>query len=252
MAENAPMVIRVALIPLIATILFADSAVTATAATITGTARISDGDTITVNGTKIRLNGIDAPETDQVCIDTTEKTYPCGIAARDALAKLVQGHPVSCTGNETDRYGRRIMTCFVGETDINAAMVVGGWALAFRRYSDIYVGEEKAARTKQAGLWSGAFIAPWDWRQRGPQTEILGALSVPINAQQHLLPQPVASAIPTTGCQIKGNISRNGNRIYHVPGQKDYDKTRITESQGERWFCTEDEAQAAGWRRARN
>jgi len=116
----------------------------------------------------------------------------------------------------------------------------------------IYVGEEKAARTKQAGLWSGAFIAPWDWRQRGPQTEILGALSVPINAQQHLLPQPVASAIPTTGCQIKGNISRNGNRIYHVPGQKDYDKTRITESQGERWFCTEDEAQAAGWRRARN
>ena len=75
---------------------------------------------------------------------------------------------------------------------------------------------------------------------------------MPIIAQQHLLPQPVASAIPTTGCLIKGNISRNGNRIYHVPGQKDYDKTKITEGKGERWFCTEDEAQAAGWRRARN
>ena len=131
-------------------------------------------------------------------------------------------------------------------------MVAGGWALAFRRYSDIYVGQEKAARASQAGMWSGAFIAPWDWRGRSPQTKILGASSVPINAQQHLLPKPVASAIPTTGCRIKGNISRNGKRIYHVPGQKDYDKTKITESQGERWFCTEKEAQAAGWRRARN
>lgn len=243
---------RLALIPLIATILFASSAVAATATTITGAARISDGDTITVKGTKIRLNGIDAPETDQVCIDTAEKTYACGIAARDALVRLVHDRMVTCTGSETDRYDRRIMTCFVGEMDINAAMVAGGWALAFRRYSDIYVGEEQIARTKQAGLWSGAFIAPRDWRHRGPQTEILGALSVPIIAQQHLLPQPVASAIPTTGCQIKGNISRNGNRIYHVTGQKAYDKTKITEGKGERWFCTEDEAQAAGWRRARN
>ncbi|MFC4624283.1 thermonuclease family protein [Daeguia caeni] len=246
------MIHRPALILLIATLLLADPIAAATAATITGTARISDGDTITIKGTRIRLNGIDAPETDQVCINKAEKNYTCGIAARDALARLVQGRSVTCTGNDIDRYGRRIMTCFVGETDINAAMVAGGWALAFRRYSDIYVGEEKAARTKQAGLWSGAFIAPWDWRHRGPQTEILGTLSVPIDAQQHLLPQPAASTSPVTGCQIKGNISQDGTRIYHVPGQQDYDKTRISESKGERWFCTEDEAHAAGWRRARN
>lgn len=246
------MIRHLALLPIIATILLAGATVAAMATTITGTARVSDGDTISINGTRIRLNGIDAPETDQVCINKAGKNYTCGIAARDALARLVQGRSVTCTGNDIDRYGRRIMTCFVGETDINAAMVGGGWALAFRRYSDIYVGEEQLARAQQAGLWSGAFIAPWDWRHRGPQTEILGALSVPINAQQHLLPQPVASAIPTTGCQIKGNISRNGTRIYHVPGQQDYDKTRISESKGERWFCTEDEAQAAGWRRARN
>lgn len=246
------MIRRLALFPLVATILLADPTVAATATTITGAARISDGDTISIEDMRIRLNGIDAPETDQVCIDATEKTYACGIAAREALVRLVRDRVVSCTGNEIDRYDRRIMTCFAGETDINAAMVAGGWALAFRRYSDIYVGEEQIARTQQAGLWSGAFIAPWDWRHRGPRTEILGALSVPINAQQHLLPQPVTSAIPTTGCQIKGNISRNGTRIYHVPGQQDYDKTRISESKGERWFCTEDEAQAAGWRRAGN
>jgi endonuclease YncB( thermonuclease family) len=246
------MIHRPALIFLIATLLLAGPIAAATAATITGSARISDGDTITIKGTRIRLNGIDAPETDQVCINKAGKNYACGIAARHALARLVQGRSVTCTGNDIDRYGRSIMSCVAGEMDINAAMVFGGWALAFRRYSDIYVGEEQLARAQQAGLWSGAFIAPWDWRRRGPQTEILGALSVPINAQQHLLPQPVASASPTSGCRIKGNISRNGARIYHMPGQQDYDRTRITENTGERWFCTEDEAQAAGWRRARN
>lgn len=252
MAENAPMVIRAALIPLLSILLLAGPTIAAAATTITGIARVSDGDTISIEETRIRLNGIDAPETDQVCLDEAGNTYPCGIAARDELARLVRNRTVTCTGNETDRYGRRIMTCFFGETDINAAMVTGGWALAFRRYADIYVGEEQAARARQAGLWPGAFIAPWDWRHRGPQTEILGSVSVPINAQQHLLPQPVASPSPTTGCQIKGNISRSGSRIYHVLGQQDYDRTKITESKGERWFCTEDEAQAAGWRRARN
>lgn len=252
MAENAPMVIHPALIPLLSIFLLAGPTIAAAATTITGVARISDGDTISIEETRIRLNGIDAPETDQVCIDGTGETYACGIAARDALAEFLQGQSITCSGDEIDRYDRRIMTCFVGDTDINAAMVAGGWALAFLRYADIYVGEEQAARARQAGLWSGTFIAPWDWRHRGPQTEILGSVSVPINAQQHLLPQPVASASPTIGCQIKGNISRNGTRIYHVPGQQDYDKTRISESNGERWFCTEDEAQAAGWRRARN
>ncbi len=246
------MILRSALIPLIAVILLAGLTVAVPAMTITGSARISDGDTISIDGTRIRLNGIDAPETDQVCLDKADNTYACGIAARDALTDLVQGRSVTCSGDEIDRYDRRIMTCFVGDTDINAAMVAGGWALAFRRYADIYVGEEQAARARQVGLWSGAFIAPWDWRHRGPQTEILGSVSVPLNAQHHLLPQPVASASPTTGCQIKGNISRDGTRIYHVPGQQDYDNTRISESNGERWFCTEDEAQAAGWRRARN
>lgn len=246
------MIRHLALLPIIATILLAGATVAAMATTITGTARVSDGDTITINGTRIRLNGIDAPETDQVCIDKSGATYACGIAARDALARLVLGRSVACSGNDVDRYGRLVMTCRVGETDLNAAMVAGGWALAFRRYSSIYVGQEKAARAGQAGLWSGAFIAPWDWRQRGLQTEILGALSVPIDAQKQLLPRPLASTSPTTGCQIKGNISRNGNRIYHVLGQQDYEKTRITENKGERWFCTEDEARAAGWRRARN
>jgi endonuclease YncB( thermonuclease family) len=252
--ENMPMAPRhiLTVIVVVATLLATPMVVAAAEMTVTGSARISDGDTITVQGTKIRLNGIDAPETDQVCINTVSSDYACGILARDALVQLIGGRPLVCTGNEIDRYGRRVMTCRAGETDINAAMVAGGWALAFRRYSDIYAGQEEAARGRKVGLWSGAFIAPWDWRRRGSQTEILGALSVPIDAQQRLLPQPLASTNPTSSCRIKGNISRNGTRIYHVPGQQDYERTMITERKGERWFCTENEAQAAGWRRARN
>ncbi|MFC3205618.1 thermonuclease family protein [Aquamicrobium soli] len=222
----------------------------APAAALTGSARVTDGDTIKIRGTRIRLNGIDAPETDQVCLDRNGADYRCGIAARSALGKLIANRPVSCTGDQVDRYHRRIMTCIVGGTDINAAMVKNGWALAFRRYSTIYVPQEQAARQKQTGLWSGAFIAPWDWRHRGPQTEILGAFSVPIDAHQHLLPALPASASSVTDCRIKGNISRSGARIYHVPGMVDYNKTRISESEGERWFCSEEEAQKAGWRRA--
>ena len=129
-AENAPMILRLALISLIAIILFAGPIVAAETTTISGPARISDGDTITIKDKRVRLNGIDAPETDQICVNAAEKTYACGLAARAALVRLVRNRTISCTGNEIDRYDRRIMTCFVGEMDINAAMVAAGWALA--------------------------------------------------------------------------------------------------------------------------
>lgn len=222
----------------------------APALTVTGAVNVSDGDTITVTGTRIRLTGIDAPETDQVCINSTGEKFACGIAARDALIQLIGGNRPTCTGKETDQYGRSLMTCFIGNADINAAMVSHGWALAYRRYSSLYIEQEREARIGNSGLWAGAFVAPWDWRNRGPQTEILGARTVPLDAQKMLVPQPFKSASSTTGCQIKGNISSKGVRIYHVPGQQHYHKTRITQSKGERWFCSEDEARAAGWRRA--
>lgn len=224
----------------------------APASTLSGVATVSDGDTIMISGARIRLNGIDAPETDQACLSGTGKVYACGIAARDALMQLTGRKSLTCKGSEIDVYDRRLMTCFVDGVDINAAMVSRGWALAFRRYSNAYVNQERDAQRRQTGLWSGAFIAPWNWRTRDQQTEILGALVVPRDAQQKLVPKPFKSESSSTGCRIKGNINRKGVRIYHVPGQKFYDRTRITESKGERWFCSESEARAAGWRRARN
>ena len=118
---------------------------------------------------------------------------------------------------------------------MNAWMVSQGLALAYRRYSRDYVGEEVSARDAGLGMWRGDFVPPWDWR-RGER--LAGSRHAPKSA--------VGS-----GCRFKGNISRDGSRIYHVPGGQFYERTRFDTSRGERWFCTESEARAAGWRRPR-
>jgi hypothetical protein len=129
-------------------------------------------------------------------------------------------------------------------------MVRSGWALSFIRYSHAYDSDEVAAKEAHAGLWSGSFIAPWDWRDRNKSTAILGAASVPIDAQAILLGAVSASEAPSSECQIKDNVNRRGERIFHAPGQLNYAHIDMKKGLGERWFCTEAEAEAAGWRRA--
>ena len=129
-------------------------------------------------------------------------------------------------------------------------MVQEGWALAYVKYSSVYIGAEEDARTHQRGLWQGAFIAPWDWRHRNTKTVILGAYSVPINAQSMLLPRSATEGATSLDCIIKGNISRHGERIYHLPNQQYYARIRMDVGSGRRWFCTPEEDEAAGWRRA--
>jgi hypothetical protein len=129
-------------------------------------------------------------------------------------------------------------------------MVREGFALAFVRCSTAYVGEEADARKAQRGLWSGAFIAPWDWRHRNRNTVILGPLSVPIDAQKLLLEPASAAGAPTSDCLIKGNVNSKGERIYHLPGGLDYAKVNMAAPR-KRWFCNEEEAKAAGWRPAK-
>lgn len=100
---------------------------------------------------------------------------------------------------------------------------------------------EASAREARRGVWQGEFQNPWDWRAaQRDQTVPAAAIQSPSFA---IVGQSAA-------CNIKGNVSRKGERIYHVPGQKFYDRTKISESMGERWFCSEDEALTAGWRKA--
>jgi endonuclease YncB( thermonuclease family) len=215
-----------------------------------GIARVVDGDTLTIGASKIRLQGIDAPETDQICLNASGDRWTCGIEARDRLIAHIAAREISCVSNENDVYGRELGHCSVAGEDLNGWMVRQGWALAYLKYSSAYVAFEDEARTHQRGLWQGAFIAPWDWRHRNNKTVILGALSVPINAQASLLPHPATEGAPSADCVIKGNVNRNGERIYHLPGQEYYDKVQMNAGKGKRWFCTPEEAEAAGWRRA--
>jgi hypothetical protein len=140
--------------------------------------------------------------------------------------------------------------CSVAGDDLNAWMVHEGWALAFVRYSTAYVKEEEKAHAAQRGLWRGAFIAPWEWRHRDKNTAILGPLSLPITAQKQLLEPVSAEGAPSHDCIIKGNVNREGERIYHIPGGNSYAKINM-DAPGKRWFYSEDEAKAAGWRPAK-
>ncbi|MBW8267890.1 thermonuclease family protein [Caldovatus aquaticus] len=136
-------------------------------AALQGAARVVDGDTLEVMGRRVRLYGIDAPESDQDC-ERDGRAYACGAAAARALADLVAGREVRCAGRGEDRYGRTIAVCRANGTDLGEAMVRSGWAVAFRRYAEDYAAAETAARREGRGLWAGRFEAPEDWRRRRP------------------------------------------------------------------------------------
>lgn len=125
-----------------------------------GAARVADGDSLVVDGARIRLKGMDAPELAQTCT-RGGAIYPCGREARDVLARLVDGHAVSCESRERDRYERALATCVAGGVELNRAMVEAGWAVSHGDYREA----EAAARRAKRGLWAGSFERPQDWRR---------------------------------------------------------------------------------------
>jgi endonuclease YncB( thermonuclease family) len=214
----------------------------AAGAEVSGIATAKDGDSLLVAGIDIRLYGIDAPEWRQQCANG-QALYACGQDALRALASRVNGKTVRCEQIDYDaHYQRPVSRCFVGEEDVGRWMVAQGLAIAYVRYSALYAAEEAGAKAAELGLWRGTFVAPEEWR-RGARLAQEGDAA---DGPTLVLRDESGSA-----CTIKGNISGNGERIYHVPGQQHYAGTRIDPGRGERWFCTEAEAVAAGWRRAR-
>lgn len=131
---------------------------------IAGVASIIDGDTIEIHGQRIRLFGIDAPESSQLCVRPTGERWRCGQQASFALADRIGRATVRCEPRDIDRYRRVVAVCFSGSADINRWMVANGWAVAFRRYSLDYVVDEDAARRGRINIWSGDFAMPLDWR----------------------------------------------------------------------------------------
>jgi endonuclease YncB( thermonuclease family) len=231
---------------------------------------VYDGDTIKVRLASgpiiVRLHSIDTPEHDQ----------PWGTEATQALASRVQRRQVSLRVIMHDSYDRLVADVFLGDKSVNAWMVQQGDAWAYRHYLEdaSYCTWEGEARAARRGLWSqpsDTWRAPWQWRavERGERiaytdyshetvAQCIAAMPAHLPPSHEGAPANVdtsstggsATAQPETGnCLIKGNIGSSG-RIYHLPGSKSYAETQISESKGERWFCTEAEARAAGWRPA--
>jgi endonuclease YncB( thermonuclease family) len=190
-----------------------------------GVVGIADGDTFTLltsdmQQVKIRLAEIDAPESGQ----------PYGNKSKQALSGLIFGKDVRVVVQTKDRYGRTVGRPYVGDLDVCEEMVRIGAAWVYRQYvvDESLFDVENDAREAKRGIWGlpeSDQVEPWNWRR---------GLNV--------------SGKTPEGCNIKGNINSKGDHIYHVPGTRSYGATKINESKGERWFCSEEEATAAGWR----
>jgi endonuclease YncB( thermonuclease family) len=219
---------------------------------------VRDGGTIEVAGVAYRLDGIDAPEVDQMCIDNHADAWACGVEARDHLASLIGNRAVRCEdlGLGTAYKKRHIGICTVeGEsTSLNQLLVRQGFALNFEPYAHArFKDDEAGAKTDRRGLWKGCFVAPQDFRWGRKDGALLGE-SCPADKDKEIRAAlfPADLAMPA-GCSIKASFALRARvtgkvGVYHLQSCRSY--PAITKP--DRWFCSEADAQAAGFRRAYN
>jgi endonuclease YncB( thermonuclease family) len=207
-----------------------------------------DADTLTVDGAVYRLEGVDAPELDQYCVDK-RGAYPCGLFAAEGLQELIGNRPVRChdLGRDPEHPLRRIGHCTVGDVDIQRWLVQQGWAVnvdPLGRFAD----DERRARERPLSIWRGCFVAPFDFRRGRKHTAILMGTDCPPDARAKLVTD---YTLKPPGCEIKGKYAFRARftghlGIYHLPRCGSYRRA----IGAHRWFCSEEEAVAAGFRRS--
>lgn len=133
---------------------------------LAGSAQAVEGDLLTVNGTPVRIMGIDAPDPGQTCKNRYGSSFDCFKIATGVLTALVEGAEVDCTIADRTRDGRKLGECRVRGVDLGAAMVSRGWAFAYRGLTPVYQQGEAYAQSKKLGLWAGRVEKPWEWRSR--------------------------------------------------------------------------------------
>jgi endonuclease YncB( thermonuclease family) len=134
-------------------------------APIVGKAWVIDGDTIVISEMHIRLQGIDAPESEQTCLDAKGSGWACGKAAASALREHIRGRELTCQRKALDKYKRVVAVCMLPDgSDLNAWLVQQGWAVAFG-FAGPYAAEESKAKDARRGIWAGTFVTPSQWRQ---------------------------------------------------------------------------------------
>ena len=129
------------------------------------TIKIVDGDTIHLNGEKIRFTGIDTPELKQTCLKEGVKN-PCGLVAKQILINKIGNNEVDCISEGKDQYKRTLAECFVNNESLSSYLVRSGYAFAYRRYSKKFVADEDFARINKIGMWSMEFDYPWNYRKK--------------------------------------------------------------------------------------
>jgi endonuclease YncB( thermonuclease family) len=230
---------------------------------LSGTARaatavVRDGDTIQLGDVTYRLDGADAPELDQVCIDDHADSWACGLDAREQLTKLVGSRSVRCDDLGADKTfrNRRVAICRVeGDAEsLNRQLVQRGLAVSIEPAAKLHLKDDAAAaKADNRGLWKGCFALPQDFRTGKKDGPLMGAACRPDrDTQIRAALFPMDLAMPPN-CSIKGKFAvrarLTGNvGIYHLQGCLSY--AGLT--QPDRWFCSEDDAKAAGFRRAFN
>ena len=219
---------------------------------------VRDANTIQLGDVTYRLDGVDAPELDQVCIDDHADPWSCGVEARDQLTRLVGGHAVHCDDLGPDKAHRRrhLGFCTVqGETtSLNQQLIRLGFAMNFQPSAKSQFDKDQAtARDDRKGIWKGCFAAPQEFRLGKKDGALFGGAcraDKDREIRSVLFPQDLA--MPPR-CSIKGKFAVRarvtGNvGIYHLQGCRSYPAL----TKPDRWFCSEDDAQAEGFRRAYN
>jgi len=215
---------------------------------------VSDGDTLVLNGKIFRLDGIEAPQTDQTCWDEKGVIWRCGIDARDALKAHLGSRNVRCddAGRDALYRKRRLAVCWVeGETSsLNQWLVREGWALIDTNLR--FKADESDARYARKGLWKGCFVSPQLMRRFTKNVAKLLGAACPETDDWKVLSTlfPDEPTMPS-GCSIKGKLAAralvSGFRgIYHMESCRSYQRTKNPE----RWFCSEEEARADGFRKS--
>lgn len=183
-----------------------------------------------LNGRDIRLAGIAAPEANQPCLTASGRRWNCQISAKRALERTLRGKSVACEASGEDASGVTFATCKIGDDDVARGLVRDGHVFAANSIFSSYKAEEEPARAEKKGLWQGETVHPDTWRERVWEE---------------------AKRTAPDGCPIKGVVTSSA-RTYAMPWSSAYSGSRFRATKAQQWFCSEDDARAAGFKAASN